>query len=230
MLERPSHNIDTLVQPQQVYAQLGASQDGAVSARMQRGVDRAIALIAERSAVDAVVQMKPLTDGQPYPRLAGGPEIKSRRIGGALQGCSHAVVFVLTLGQPLDRLLSETMARQPHFGVMLDATASVAAEALVDELSRELQAGLPADYAVTPPFCPGYCDWPLAEQTVLFDALPEAPAGVQLSDDHLMQPQKSIAGVLGVGPRQAVAEHAIPCRRCAKPDCDHRRSPYRRQV
>jgi cobalamin-dependent methionine synthase I len=228
LIRQTEYRLDSLVDTHQVLARLGAGDDGRVSARLRRNTEDAIALVTEQAQIDSVVHLENLEPQQPFPALASGQRIRSRRIGDALHGCSRAAVFVVTLGEPVDTLVAEAMETRPHFGVVLDTAASAAAEAMVDRLTAELQQSLPDDQTTTVPFCPGYCDWPLREQATLFEALPDEPAGVTLSEANLMAPSKSVAGMVGIGDRQTIHAHGIPCRRCNRADCDHRRAPFRR--
>jgi hypothetical protein len=142
--------------------------------------------------------------------------------------CSRVCVFVVTLGDRVDRLLEQSMRDRIHFAVILDAAASVAMEAMAGAFHSRLARALPPGEGLTLPFSPGYCDWPIREQEKVFALLPPGPAGVSLSADFLMTPRKSISGVLGVGPMSGIEAVGDPCRTCGRADCDHRRSPPNR--
>ncbi|GAH91002.1 unnamed protein product, partial [marine sediment metagenome] len=46
---------------------------------------------------------------------------------------------------------------------------------------------------------PGYCDWKIDQQKMVFRAMKDDSAGVRLTEECLMLPQKSISGIIGIG-------------------------------
>ena len=111
-------------------------------------------------------------------------------------------LFAATLGHPLsaenERLFDAGEFAQ---AVMLDATASAAAERLVGLL--EDRFAKPATGGPSPAvlaYSPGYCGWNVSGQRALFGALKPAAAGITLNESCLMQPLKSVSGVLVAGP------------------------------
>jgi hypothetical protein len=50
------------------------------------------------------------------------------------------------------------------------------------------------------PYSPGYCGWHVTGQRRLFDRLEPQRIGVTLNSSCLMQPLKSVSGVLVIGP------------------------------
>jgi cobalamin-dependent methionine synthase I len=46
---------------------------------------------------------------------------------------------------------------------------------------------------------PGYGDWPIADQEKIFAVLdPDKNIGVKLTDSHIMIPEKSTSGIMGI--------------------------------
>jgi hypothetical protein len=72
-------------------------------------------------------------------------------------------------------------------------------------------------------FSPGYCDWNIGQQRMLFWALSGKEIGIRLNGRCLMVPQKSISGIIGMGRRKADIEGYDPCRECKKKECPGRR-------
>lgn len=56
--------------------------------------------------------------------------------------------------------------------------------------------------AATMLFSPGYCGWHVSGQKRLFESLRPDEIGIELSESFLMQPLKSVSGVIVVGPRE----------------------------
>ncbi len=116
-------------------------------------------------------------------------------------GAERLALFAATMGQPLSAEI-ESLFRVGDFAaaVMLDAAASAAAECLVERLERRFATapnGGP-DRAVLA-YSPGYCGWHVSGQRALFRALDPAEIGISLNESCLMQPLKSVSGVLVAG-------------------------------
>jgi hypothetical protein len=160
-----------------------------------------------------------------------GPEIvlNSSKLARSLKVCHTVHVFLATLGSKVDQFIDRTMCHRPAFGVVVDAVASVATESMVDLLAEGLSKRLQPGEALSMPFSPGHCDWPIEEQRKIFSLLPECPAGTTLSADSMMSPRKSVSGILGEGLESEVEATGNPCAACPRADCSHRRSPYERK-
>ena len=70
-------------------------------------------------------------------------------------------------------------------------------------------------------FSPGYCGWHLSYQQLLFSMMGESPCGIKLSDVFLMQPIKSISGIIGIGTQ--VNEKKYGCQYCDLEICYKRK-------
>jgi hypothetical protein len=131
-------------------------------------------------------------------------------------------VFVITIGSRLEIEARRRIAEGDAVaGFMLDAIGSAAVEACADALAAEILAvAQQHGWQTTNRFSPGYCTWPTGDQCELFKLLPPRPVGVTLSDHALMQPIKSISGLIGLGPR--VKNRPYICDRCGVEDCRQR--------
>ncbi len=142
----------------------------------------------------------------------------------------HRALFAVTLGEPLSRAVAECFTGADFaLGYTLDAMASVAADAAAAVAERRFARTLrergwaTADGAVLR-YSPGYCGWDITGQRRLFAALQPGAIGLTLNDSCLMQPLKSVSGVLLAGPRTI---HKFPptfdcCARCAERTCRDR--------
>jgi hypothetical protein len=117
-------------------------------------------------------------------------------------------LFAVTLGP---RVTGEITARfeanDPALGSMLDSIASLAADALAERLGRRYGAALADTGAVGADaralgYSPGYCGWDISGQGKLFDFLRPQEIGITLRESYLMDPLKSVSGVVIVGPRE----------------------------
>jgi hypothetical protein len=156
--------------------------------------------------------------------IEGSVTFRSNVIARLLEHCPKVAVFVLTIGDRLGEIVRQ-LSREGFMvqAAVLDAIGSDAAETLAhvvqDIIRREAAAeGL----GVSLRFSPGYCDWRVSQQKMVFRAMAGDSAGVRLTDGCLMVPQKSISGIIGIGPADRV-ESYNPCLTCNKRDCIGRR-------
>lgn len=158
----------------------------------------------------------------------GGLVFATQRIvAGALGKADHVAVFAATIGPAFEEWARATMAEDPAQGFIADAVGSAVAEALADRLHDRIERAVAVrGWKVTNRYSPGYCGWSVAEQHQLFALLPAGFCGIALSESALMQPFKSVSGLIGVG---AEAKHAdYLCDVCKAPDCTYRRYHERR--
>jgi hypothetical protein len=138
--------------------------------------------------------------------------------------CHEVAVFVTTLGSRLEEKVSQLMSEGEILkAVVLDAVGSEAVEKIACWIEGGVRERAAAhDVEVSLRFSPGYCDWDIRQQRGLFRALDGDLPGVELTEDCLMIPRKSISGIIGIGFDQAIT--LSPCFFCGKKDCPHRRT------
>ncbi len=98
--------------------------------------------------------------------------------------------------------------------------AEAAEVAAIDQL-RELASAF--NLVPTLPYSPGYCGMKLTEQQKLFSLFNGEDVGVTLTADCLMQPVKSVSGLIGLGRPDDVVTLGSPCERCKQENCNMRR-------
>lgn len=134
-------------------------------------------------------------------------------------------LFALTLGAPVtERIAALFAAGDFALAAMLDAAASESAELVAAALERHYaralaQAGDLNGETRLLRHSPGYCGWHLSGQGALFAALAPAEIGITLRESCLMEPLKSISGVVVAGPA-AIHNFTDDFPFCA--DCDTR--------
>lgn len=110
-------------------------------------------------------------------------------------------LFAATLSEPVSGRISALFAENdPALAYMLDAVASVSADRLATLLGERLLRRLGREDIAVLPYSPGYCGWHISAQRKLFDLLRPEEIGIRLNDSYLMQPLKSVSGVLVAGP------------------------------
>lgn len=154
-------------------------------------------------------------------RISVTGEILSR----VLSPCQMATVFVSSIGLPLENRVAELLEEGELLrGYILDAIGSTAANAAASYLRERIRDLASAEGAeITFRLSPGHCDWDITEQKVLFEVIDSAKTGVELSDDCLMTPRKSVSGLIGLGWGDRETIRLAPCHYCTKKDCPNRR-------
>jgi len=120
----------------------------------------------------------------------------------------HLELFTVTVGKQtsdeIDRLFQTS---DVALGCMLDAAASVTADRAAAELERRFgetlaDRGWSVESGAALRYSPGYCGWHISGQKKLFEYLRPEQIGVTLRDSYLMEPLKSVSGVVLAGPRE----------------------------
>lgn len=143
---------------------------------------------------------------------------------GQIKKSTQAALFVATIGPAMEEWSRQLLkGADPALGYIADVAASTAAEAVTNRLhdhvgERMRSMGL----NITNRYSPGYCNWPVSEQHLLFSLLPKDFCGVTLSDSALMHPIKSVSGIIGIGPDVKWRDYI--CDRCGVKDCTYRQT------
>ncbi len=142
-------------------------------------------------------------------------------IASQLLGCSGVAVFVCTAGHEISELpRSLTKQNDALLAYLYDVIGSVCAEKAADQLQSILQDELGAKRTGISNRCsPGYCGWDVADQEKLFALLPEGFCGVSLSETAMMDPIKSVSGIIGYDP--GATKRDRPCKQCSHTGCKH---------
>lgn len=121
--------------------------------------------------------------------------------------------FLGTIGAALEGRVRERLAAGMFLeGVLLDAAGSIAVESLCDRVEARVAEGGSAAR-----FSPGYCGWQLQGQRRLFALLRPGEIGVRLLPSLLMEPLKSVSGIVV---RAAPEDLRVPTEECES--CDAR--------
>lgn len=158
--------------------------------------------------------------------IEGSVVFRSKVIARLLERCDKVAVFALTIGSYMEEMVAhlagEGLVLQ---ATVLDAVASGAAEQLAITVQEEIvgRAAAKAGQVISRRFSPGYCDWDVSQQAMVFKALGDNTSGIRLTKSQLMMPRKSISGIIGIGPAGNNIEEYNPCGTCPHQDCPGRR-------
>lgn len=146
--------------------------------------------------------------------FATGPIVATQ-----LAHASQAALFVCTAGEEISRWAKSLFSSGDQLrGYIADIAASEAVESAMDRIQEGLaDRGRSDGKGISHRYSPGYCGWPVSDQAKLFSLLPRAYCGVTLTPSCMMEPVKSISGIIGIG--RDVKKLEYPCKRCEKEDC-----------
>ncbi|MFC2063020.1 vitamin B12 dependent-methionine synthase activation domain-containing protein [Chloroflexota bacterium] len=158
--------------------------------------------------------------------IEGSVIFKSRVVARLLEQCQKVAVFALTIGNRLEEMVNQLAGDKLMLqAAVLDAIGSEVTEKVAGYVHDKVVGRAAADGGlfISRRFSPGYCDWNVGQQRMLFWALSGKEISVRLTGRGLMIPQKSISGIIGIGGRRDAIEGYNPCRECTKIECPGRR-------
>lgn len=142
-------------------------------------------------------------------------------LGSLLTGSESFALFTATAGEDFQQFQKSFSPQDDILCCFIaDVIGTLLVEAVGDRMEFFLKQQIhPLKH--THRFSPGYCGWPLTEQKNLFAQMGGNPCGIRLSDVCLMTPEKSISGLIGIGPQ--VNEKVYGCRYCNLETCYKRK-------
>lgn len=147
-----------------------------------------------------------------------GVRFHSCNLAAHLKDCSQVFLLGATLGSRVDiavrRLALESVAE----GAAAQAVAASLIESYCDEVQKMQDTG---SLSQRPRFSPGYGDWDLGEQKLLFSVLDCAKLiGLTLTDGMMMAPSKSVTAVVGLSQEAQCVWNK--CMTCGNINCPYR--------
>jgi hypothetical protein len=144
---------------------------------------------------------------------------------------SESIAFFLcTAGKGISELSTDLMnGDNPVLGYVYDVLGSVVAEAAGNKIHQEIRRlAAVSGQLTTNRYSPGYCQWSVAGQHQLFSFFPENCCGISLTGSALMNPVKSVSGIVGIGKEVRFREYT--CDLCGLTDCFYRNSRKEKRI
>lgn len=225
---RTVDRVEEAIDRSEVLRYLGYPQGITPTPRIAAALDQWIAEADDLAAPRAIYRVLPVAakDRRSLRVETGETATVFEGAIGEFLGSSLALaVFIATAGPRLENRASQLLEEQDPLGAMiLSAVGAERAEAAEAVVIRQLRdEARPAGLAPTLPYSPGYCGMALVEQRKLFDLFDGPNIGVTLTEACLMQPIKSVSGLIGLGRADEVAAFGSPCDRCELHNCNMRR-------
>lgn len=137
---------------------------------------------------------------------------------------SRTYAFLMVTAGPEPENLARSLMKEGNYleGYIVDLVASALVDSAADQLQEQLRKqALSEGMKITNRYSPGYCGWKVDEQQKLFSLFPEGCCGISLSESSLMNPVKSISGIIGIGTDVSFRDYT--CELCSMKDCHFRR-------
>ncbi len=212
-----------------VLASLGIPTDRPVPDHIEQLYSAASARFAETAAPVGIVtdisseEFASVYEGE-------GHNAPDSVVGDVIPRTPHLALFAATLGAETSRAIAAGFESHDFaLASMLDAVASDSADRAADVLERRYEAALRKDGRLGGDgaalrYSPGYCGWHTSGQKRLFQYLEPERIGITLTESCLMQPLKSVSGVILAGPREIhrFSPNYSFCRHCETHECRER--------
>lgn len=142
---------------------------------------------------------------------------------GQIKNLDSIAVFLSTAGDEIGVKSKIAMnEKDPLKGFLYDIVGSLVVEAAADLMKNELEKRVTASgKKITNSYSPGYCGWNVGEQHKLFQLVPENYCGIRLTYSALMDPVKSVSGIIAIG--EKVKMNPYTCGLCGMKDCIYRK-------
>jgi hypothetical protein len=164
----------------------------------------------------------PIFSKETYSLTIGGMSFQTGKIVfQQLKNSAQTVAFVCTAGVGIEQWSKRMMSgNEPLKGFIADILGGVVVELAIDKIQQSLSDEMKkSGLHVSNRYSPGYCGWPTFEQHKLFALLPTT-MGIRLTESALMQPVKSVSGIIGIG--ADVRFNPYTCRICEATQCIYR--------
>jgi hypothetical protein len=139
-----------------------------------------------------------------------------------MKEAEEAALFICTAGPVIGEMSRNSMKSGDLLkGYVYDVIGSEVVEAAADRMQEQLRKSMAAPgKGITNRFSPGYCGWDVAEQHNLFSFFKDNFCGITLTESALMNPVKSVSGVIGIG--RNVRFTPYQCKLCEDKNCIYR--------
>jgi hypothetical protein len=141
------------------------------------------------------------------------------RIARQVAGSDSFALFITTAGNSFDKWVK---SKASDGDILAEYLCSSIGSVVADKIADRVQEGLQLfaeerGKGITNRYSPGYCSWNVREQHAIFEMLPSEKIGVTLTPSFLMNPIKSISGIIGIGTGKVAGPYM--CDLCNMKNC-----------
>lgn len=217
------------ITPADVIASWGPRRNRLASQRMSELLSALLAQVHSQGWIQPSFSFRiwPVESSGPgWLDLGGGVRIASRNLSHHLPRVTFAAAAVCTIGETLEKRVSERFAAGDRLrGVLLDEIGTLALFRLSDRAEGEIQSEA-ARYGLEAggPLNPGEDGFDISQQGTIVELANGSSIGISNAGAMLV-PRKSISLLIGIGVGMPKWNRGERCAVCAARDrCPHRRS------
>lgn len=194
--------------------------------RTTRLINNSISLYKDTANSVGIIKDISMADFETIYRGEGGNDSKTP-LESIFPESLGLALFAATVGEEISRKIRALFSEDDFApGSMLDTAASVGADMASGYMENYfknylVESGLFDNSKAVMRFSPGYCGWHVSGQRKLFEYLRPEKIGIKLTDSCLMEPLKSVSGVVVFG-RKNIFEfdnNFLFCADCVDQSC-----------
>lgn len=226
-IELNQHAIEKL--KNNTLHKLGFDASLPIDPKIERTLDEALLLMGRRVRPKGIYRILPVLKASSDGVQTEAGTIRSANFTRLVKMCgaSRLIVFmVATVGKELEEY---HINRESIFNRLLFHTVgSELTESVANMVEREWRRMVESfNLQCSRRFSPGYCDWELEGQSVIFKSLEADQIDVRLTPHLVMIPSKSISGVAIAASK---VPFSVPCALCGIKGCQWRSLPPREEA
>lgn len=169
----------------------------------KRDVERNLKRLLESAQITKTAELRPVSRDENLLRF-GNFQTESRILAENLKTSDYVVLFAITLGAAVDRLINRLTIVSKTDAFITDACATEVLETYANSYCREVkEAAALYDLTTHPRFSPGFADFGLEHQWPLIRTLKaDKKIHIALTDGNMLIPTKTITAVMGLDQRR----------------------------
>ena len=218
--------LDVQIDPQLILTVHGYNENRKPSQAIRDDVNEAVAAAHNLVEPQALYQEFPVVQiTADSVILEGGIRFSTgKEISSLWQGSKILGIALYTIGERLEDRVTELLAKGEHSEALnLDIAGTVALGMVGFQVQYYTCEQLAKHNMETGPWLnPGYLDWPLTDQRLIFDLVPATSIQVRLNDHCMMIPKKSVTVCSGIGAGQ-MRDSFNRCLHCGVAKCLYRK-------
>ncbi|NMA67452.1 MAG: hypothetical protein GX957_14665 [Clostridiaceae bacterium] len=177
------------------FTKLDRSEESRIDSIIDTTV-KALDIMAAYRIVDILNVNSPLIT------LENGIQLKGERLSKLLNGCHQALIMFATGGQKvMDLIKNLQIENRLSDAVVVDAAASEITDSALDVVMSHVAHNIRyLGHVLTKMrFSPGYGDFDITQQAILYGLLEAEKFGVLLNEAYMLTPEKSVFAIAGIG-------------------------------
>lgn len=177
----------------------GSEPDEEIKGDVERNLNR----LLKTAQIAKTAELRPVSREENLLRF-GTFQTESRVLAENLKTSEYVVLFAITLGPSVDRLINRLTIVSKTDAFMTDACATEVLESYANSYCKEVkEAAAHYDLTTHPRFSPGFADFGLEHQWPLIRTLKaDKKIHIALTEGNMLIPTKTITAVMGLDQRR----------------------------